>query len=305
MSMFLEKEHSKTYKRDQRTSFWVSVKYDESSGYVIYVAECLKDWFAYRFPNFYKSAGSRWLISSNGKSYISVDLFASFDLDWVELDRVLQCLGNECFWPNILKPTGGASSNLDVCIVRDYTSNTQDLSHWSYMGGLFHNAKYGADVSISDRNAMIEQLSIAIADMIDCTLGISDGLTQTSFPSIVISSMPIDPENMYDSLEYKMCASVSAALQLPFVSPFVRRLHKRQVKGMSLVEKNSYWDSLINDKCIAVNEAVVRDKVVILVDDLYQSGLSMEKTAQFLKSCGAIKVYGFACVKAMRDSDNT
>ena len=303
--MFLESEKSKTYKRDNRTSFWVSIKYDENSGYMIYVAECLKDWFAYRFPHFYRSAGSQWLMSSKGKYFLNIDLFDSFDLDWEKLDRCLQYLGNECFWPNILKPTDGAISNLEACIIRDYTSNTADLSHWTQMGALFHNAKYETNISIMDRLAMTEQLANAIAEMIICTLGISDGLMQDNFPGIVISSMPVDHINIYDNFGYKLCASVATALHMSLTSPLLDGAHKKQVKGMSLDEKNSYWDSLICNKRITVNEDVVRDKIVILIDDLYQSGLSMEKTAQFLKSCGAIKVYGFACVKAMRDSDNT
>ena len=240
MSMFLENEQSRTYQRDKRTRFWASIKYDENSGYVIYVAECLKDWFAYRFPHFYRSAGSQWLKSSTGRSYLSIDFFDSFDLDWEKLDGVLQYVGNECFWPDKSKSTDGIASNLEACIVRDYMSRTEDLRLRTQIGGLFHDAKYENDIPLYDRNIMTAQLSNEIVKMINYTLGISDGLMQEYFSCMLIS-----------------------------------------------------------------DEGIVRDKIVILVDDLYQSGVSMEKTAQFLKSCGAYKVYGVACVKAMRDSDNT
>lgn len=42
-----------------------------------------------------------------------------------------------------------------------------------------------------------------------------------------------------------------------------------------------------------------------MVDDLYQSGATMWEYAKFLKSLGAICVFGIVCVKSLRDSDNT
>ena len=303
--MFLEIEKSRTYKRDSRTSFWVSIKYDPTSGYRIYVAKCLKNWFAYRFPLVFTRAKGKWLLSSHGWSYIEIDFFDSIDLDWAKIDRILQFLGNECFWPNILKPTCGAPSFLDVCIARDYTSDTNDLSHWTQMGGLFHIAKYQNNLTQSEKDACVLQLSNAVAEMIDCTLGISDGLTKAQFPGVLISPMPVEYEKRFENFDYKLCVNISGALGLPLVTPVIDWSRKKQVKGMSLSDKCSYWDALISDRCISVDDVLVRNKIIILVDDLYQSGLSMEKMAEFLKSCGAYKVYGFACVKAMRDSDNT
>ena len=303
--MFLDIEKNKTYKRDNRTSFWVSIKFDESSGYVIYVAECLKDWFAFRFPDFYNSAGRQWLMSSKGKFYLDIDMFDSFDLDWARLDRVLHFLGNECFWPSLLKPSLGGAHSLDVCIVRDYTSNTNDLSHWTQMGGLFHNAKYERNLSQPERTAIIRHLSSVIAEMISFAFGIGGSSAQLFLREIAISTMPIEHEKLFDNLDYELCANVADILNLPLITPCIDGSRKRQVKGMSIAEKSEYWDSLIRDNCIGLDGYNVQDKIVILIDDLYQSGLSMEKTAQFLKMCGAYKVYGFACVKAMRDSDNT
>ena len=47
------------------------------------------------------------------------------------------------------------------------------------------------------------------------------------------------------------------------------------------------------------------DKDVIIIDDLYQSGVSMWSYAKFLKSLGAKRVMGISAVKSLRDSDNT
>jgi hypothetical protein len=45
-------------------------------------------------------------------------------------------------------------------------------------------------------------------------------------------------------------------------------------------------------------------KTILLVDDLYQSGVTLWMLARFLKSQGAREVYGLACVKSWRDTDN-
>ena len=48
----------------------------------------------------------------------------------------------------------------------------------------------------------------------------------------------------------------------------------------------------------------VQGKTILLVDDLYQSGTTLWSLARFLKQQGARAVYGLACVKSWRDTDN-
>jgi len=48
----------------------------------------------------------------------------------------------------------------------------------------------------------------------------------------------------------------------------------------------------------------VQGKTVLLIDDLYQSGVTAWSLAKFLKSQGARQVYALACVKSWRDTDN-
>lgn len=46
------------------------------------------------------------------------------------------------------------------------------------------------------------------------------------------------------------------------------------------------------------------DQTVILIDDLYQSGVTMQYVAMKLQQAGAKKIYGMALVKSRRDTDN-
>jgi predicted amidophosphoribosyltransferase len=48
----------------------------------------------------------------------------------------------------------------------------------------------------------------------------------------------------------------------------------------------------------------VRGKTVLVIDDLYQSGVTTWSLAKFLKSQGAREVYALACVKSWSDTDN-
>lgn len=48
----------------------------------------------------------------------------------------------------------------------------------------------------------------------------------------------------------------------------------------------------------------VQGKSVLIIDDLYQSGVTAWSLAKFLKSQGAREVYALACVKSWRDTDN-
>jgi predicted amidophosphoribosyltransferase len=43
---------------------------------------------------------------------------------------------------------------------------------------------------------------------------------------------------------------------------------------------------------------------VIVIDDLYQSGVTMWSYARLLKSAGAAEVLGLTCQKSIRDTDN-
>jgi predicted amidophosphoribosyltransferase len=53
-----------------------------------------------------------------------------------------------------------------------------------------------------------------------------------------------------------------------------------------------------------LDDGVFTGKRVLLVDDLYQSGISMNYCALLLLRAGAKKVFGLACEKTCRNDDN-
>jgi hypothetical protein len=74
---------------------------------------------------------------------------------------------------------------------------------------------------------------------------------------------------------------------------------KGEVKELGYAEK---WDELQKtDIEVDIN---LKGKTVILLDDMYQSGITMQFVAMKLQEAGASKVYGLALVKARKDTDN-
>jgi predicted amidophosphoribosyltransferase len=61
-------------------------------------------------------------------------------------------------------------------------------------------------------------------------------------------------------------------------------------------------DALVGS--ISVDADKVRGKSLVVVDDLYQSGLTINYVAEELRAAGAAEVFGLAAVKTLRDDDN-
>jgi len=78
---------------------------------------------------------------------------------------------------------------------------------------------------------------------------------------------------------------------------------KPGLKELSLRQKLACWDDLAGSEKIVLS-ATVEHRTVLIIDDLYQSGVTMWSMARFLKQQGAAKVIGLTCVKSIRDTDN-
>lgn len=61
-------------------------------------------------------------------------------------------------------------------------------------------------------------------------------------------------------------------------------------------------DTLVDT--IEVDDGIFAGRNVLLVDDLYQSGTSMNYCGLLLLRAGADRVFGLACEKTCRNDDN-
>lgn len=83
------------------------------------------------------------------------------------------------------------------------------------------------------------------------------------------------------------------------LSDAVKKVRKtEQVKNLPLEKKLQTIEGSIE----VISE--VEDKKVLLIDDLYQSGITMNYVAMQLLEAGAKRVFGLACEKTCSNDDN-
>ena len=76
------------------------------------------------------------------------------------------------------------------------------------------------------------------------------------------------------------------------------------MKNSSVDEKGNVWESA-QVSFQSNSELNVKDKTVILIDDKYQSGITIQYIAMKLQQDGTCEVYGLSFVKTLSDADNT
>jgi predicted amidophosphoribosyltransferase len=93
---------------------------------------------------------------------------------------------------------------------------------------------------------------------------------------------------------------ISEKLGITDLSPMVKTIKERpQLKGEPLEKK---LESI--ERTISVDPIALKDQIVLLIDDIYQSGVSTNYVAMLMLEAGAKKVFGLACEKTCRNDDN-
>jgi predicted amidophosphoribosyltransferase len=161
------------------------------------------------------------------------------------------------------------------------------------VGALRAQAKpYGSQVATPQTKAAADQL-------IDRCLEFLNEMTCYKSANCVVAMPPSDPTKQYNLPRY-MAAQIAARLGLEDLSKNVRTIKARSsIKAVPLTQK---LDTLLGT--IEVGAGVFDGKHVLLIDDLYQSGISLNYCAFLLLQAGAKKIFGLACEKTCRNDDN-
>lgn len=285
---------SATYKKDKRTRFWIAIYDDQIGGRYIYVADCLKDWFSLRFPLLIHCSRAGWEVSFNDKTYLYFSPDRLDQIDWDNLDEALSFAGQDCFWPKIPGADIGDKS-LSYCVVGDYTQYPDDQNRQTDLGRAFHAAKY-EHLDLSVTNQYVTMLAQSICRMMSIFTGCYDP------KKVVVMHIPVSRTCKETNLGYQIASQVAQMTNLPFMEAIID-CQKPQFKGLRLDEKLVAWEEIYH-KGMLIDQFPISGYDVFIVDDLYQSGTTMWAYARYLKNLGARKVFGFACVKSLRDSDN-
>jgi hypothetical protein len=115
----------------------------------------------------------------------------------------------------------------------------------------------------------------------------------------VVAMPASDPAKSYNLPRY-LAGRIASRRGLENLTPHVLTARVRpSIKSVPLARK---FDTLRGT--IEVDDDVLEGKRVLLIDDLYQSGISMNYCALLLLRAGARKIFGLACEKTCRNDDN-
>lgn len=175
--------------------------------------------------------------------------------------------------------------NLDLSVsLSEHYKNEEERTE---TGELEYQAKYqGCEDSI-----------LEIVDLVSSFIETTPFFKDTNYICAIPSSNPSNP-----SLPNRIAEEVSEVLGLTNVSDHIAwKGSKEALKEKSIEEK---WIEL-EKVDIEIKDVDLSKKNIILIDDLYQSGTTIQFVAMKLKEFGATKIFGLTIVKSRKDSDNT
>lgn len=191
---------------------------------------------------------------------------------------------------------GRFSDELDFVLALDFTRPSLAAKDRTEIGEWVYQAKYNRDgpslVGLSS------ELCHAVRRL---------PLSKVPTPRL-LSYVPSDPGRGF-CLPATLAKAVRNGLPTtfwtvedPLVVPTLTS-SKKPAKNLSVVQKMAEWEKMVENKSIRLSRPV-KGCSVIVVDDLYQSGVSLWSFAKYLKAQQASMVVGLACVKSLRDTDN-
>jgi hypothetical protein len=115
-----------------------------------------------------------------------------------------------------------------------------------------------------------------------------------------VVAVPGSNPKVKNSLPSSLAAKVASKWDRTDLSGVLHSRKRSPLKDAPVSEKLQ----ILSD-AIEVDAAAVRGRTILLVDDLYQSGTTMNYLALRLLEAGAADVMALTCVKTVRDDDNT
>ncbi len=177
---------------------------------------------------------------------------------------------------------------LDFCMALDFNYDPTTEKRTIY-GEAEYQLKYQG--SRQHFQVLTNALAEAIADL---------PIPAEHQESYCISCIPGPPAQQ--TIPRRLASAIVAKLEVDFIDSNLN-CPKAGLKGVSVAEKIPIWKKLYDEDCVKIAGSV-KDRLVVVVDDLYQSGVTLWMYAKFLKEQGAAHVIGLPCVKSLRDSDN-
>lgn len=184
--------------------------------------------------------------------------------------------GSRVFIRNLLS----SSLALDMNLISNQSAAKTEC------GRLEELAKHHADQSSVDKLASTSCATISEI----CYLREAD----------LVCAVPAPASKPFD-LPRRLAESISSQSKKANLTPYLSLDGKsKSAKDCAIEEK---WDTWEASK-LQLGNIDISGKSVILLDDKYQSGMTMHYIAAFLLGRGAREIHGLSMVKTLRDTDN-
>lgn len=242
--------------------------------------------FDFHFPSISAQAPHGWRQKNMAYLWFPEDALSAEDVDtineWREKFETYVLLGLN---PNI---EDFFTHELDFCMALDFNYDPAAQKRTIY-GEAEYQLKY------QDSRQHFQVLRDALVE------AVSDLPIPARFrDSYCISCVPGPADDA--SVQCRLALAVAKKRGVDFIDADLN-CPKPGLKGMSVEDKIPIWEGLYDDGCVELSDSV-DGRLVVVVDDLYQSGATLWMYAKFLKDQGAATVIGLPCVKSLRDSDN-
>ena len=121
-----------------------------------------------------------------------------------------------------------------------------------------------------------------------------------------IAAVPHDPNKEYD-LPSILAVNIAQRLSVPDITPHFNfgtgKSSAKEVKNDDPEWFDKKWN-IWQSANLTYNGETLAGKKILLIDDNYQSGLSLQYVAMILQNACAHQVYGLTMTKTLRDRGN-
>ena len=212
-------------------------------------------------------------------------------LDFVNMSRKSVFLWKSKNTKQLLK------NELLLCMALEYYNvrGEQGKPILSEMGSAVHAVKYDHNINTSNaaEQLLLKGLSKAFQYM-PCINRPFNGYI-TYVPSYYKSPVKL-PQALATNLSSIISTSTLLNASL--------RVEKKQIKTSQLAAKIAEWKRIMNTPGGIECDAFDTTRDIIIIDDVYQSGVSIYSFAEYLHGLGATNIFGLTCVKTWNDDQN-
>jgi predicted amidophosphoribosyltransferase len=277
-----------------RSELWIRVSEEDDGNCNIVLTEKYKCVIEKKFPTLSMMSPTGWKECRNNctRLWIPENLIKNSIID--KLIEWLEVVGNQYIWLGLNRNiTNWFSNELDYCVATGFNYDFETRAR-TEIGMAEFSLKYHINDLTDQEEENYENILIEnILNAYDCL--------PIKMHATVITPMPATQDGQ-NKLAWRLAEYTADVKKIAFLSPLLI-IEKPQMKTLTIEKKIEVWQNIYRSSQVKLS-CDVRGKNVVIIDDLYQSGISMWAYARYLKQQGARNVMGVISVKSQRDSDN-